>query len=55
MGDAEAALKQRAAADWRTLDNAVDRALEALRAATPDPAKCKQTIADLLSVMDSES
>ncbi|MDB5609611.1 MAG: hypothetical protein JWP25_6511 [Bradyrhizobium sp.] len=53
--DAEAALKQRAAADWRTLDNAVDRALEALRAATPDPAKCKQTIADLLSVMDSES
>lgn len=51
--DAEAALKPRAAADWHTLDKAIDRALETLRTATPDPAKCKQTITDLLSVMDS--
>jgi hypothetical protein len=51
--EAEAGLKPRAAADWLTVDKAIDRALEALRANAPDSATCKQTVADLLSVMNS--
>ncbi|XUM19620.1 hypothetical protein ACRAVF_18180 [Bradyrhizobium oligotrophicum S58] len=51
--EAEAGLKPRAAADWHTVDKAIDRALDALRAAKSIPAECKQSIGRLLSVMDA--
>jgi hypothetical protein len=51
--EAEAGLKPRAAADWHTVDKAIDRALEAVRAGKPDATHCKQTLGELLSIMDS--
>ncbi|WP_447652298.1 hypothetical protein [Pseudomonas abietaniphila] len=50
---AEAGIKPRAASDWHVLDKAIDRALSALRAGSPNQTQCKAAMDDLMKTFES--
>jgi len=52
---AEAGLRPRAARDWHAVDRAIDLALSALRARTPDTLTCRQAVFELLKAIDRVS
>ena len=46
-------MKPRAAADWHTIDKAIDRAQKVLRADALGTKRCKQSLAELPDLIDS--
>lgn len=53
--EAEASLKPRAAAEWHIVDKAIDRALTTIRASAPDLTNCRNTLDELIAIMDRSS
>ena len=49
---AEAGLKPRAARPWHRIDDVIDQALTALRAAKPDQPACRQAMAAVIATLD---
>ena len=49
---AHGGLKPRAAADWHVLDKAIDRALTAVRAESPDSGACRSAVDEVVATID---
>ena len=52
---AEAGCKPRAAAQWHVPDKKIDAALKALRVKKPDASECRQTLDEVIMMMDQSS